>query len=73
MQVFYRPFRQLSRATQRASKASSSLERITDVLDQATDVPDGTEPAPRFRGEFRFDVSIRLQPGTPVLRDVDFL
>ena len=74
MQVFYRPIRQLSRTTQRASKASSSLERITDVLDHVTDVPDGRETAPRFTGEIQFnDVHFEYQPGMPVLRDVDLL
>jgi ABC-type multidrug transport system fused ATPase/permease subunit len=74
MHGFYRPIRQLSRTTQRASKAASSLERITDVLDQVTEVPDGSEEAPRFRGEIRFsDVHFAYQSGTPVLRDVDLL
>jgi ATP-binding cassette subfamily B protein len=74
MQGFYRPIRQLSRTTQRASKAASSLERITDVLDQVTEVPDGPDTAPRFTGEIRFtDVDFAYRPGMPVLRDVDLL
>ncbi len=74
MQVFHRPIRQLSRTTQRASKASSSLERITDVLDHLTDVPDGPNPAPRFRGEISFtDVHFAYKPGRPVLRDIDLV
>jgi ATP-binding cassette subfamily B protein len=74
MHGFYRPLRQLSRTTQRASKAASSLERITDVLDHVTEVPDGTETAPRFGGEIRFaGVHLAYEPGTPVLRDVDLL
>jgi ABC-type multidrug transport system fused ATPase/permease subunit/Ser/Thr protein kinase RdoA (MazF antagonist) len=74
MQGFYRPLRQLSRMTQRASKAASSLERITDVLDRSTDVPDGPEIAPPFFGEIRFDkVDFDYQPGAPVLREVDLL
>jgi ATP-binding cassette, subfamily B, bacterial len=74
MQGFYRPIRLLSRTTQRASKAASSLERITDVLDQVTEVPDGAHEAPRFRGEIRFGgVDFAYQPGTLVLRDVDLL
>jgi ATP-binding cassette, subfamily B, bacterial len=74
MQGFYRPIRQLSRTTQRASKAASSLERITDVLDQVTEVPDGPERAPRFTGEIRFTaVDFAYEPGMPVLRDVDLL
>jgi ATP-binding cassette subfamily B protein len=74
MQGFYRPIRQLSRTTQRASKAASSLERITDVLDQVTEVPDGPETAPRFTGEIRFTaVDFAYEPGMPVLRDVDLL
>jgi ABC-type multidrug transport system fused ATPase/permease subunit len=74
MQGFYRPIRLLSRTTQRASKAASSLERITDVLDQVTEVPDGPHAAPRFSGEIRFaGVDFAYQPGTPVLRDVDLV
>jgi ATP-binding cassette, subfamily B, bacterial len=74
MHGFYRPIRQLSRTTQRASKAASSLERITDVLDQVTEVPDGSEDAPRFRGEIRLsNVHFAYQSGTPVLQDVDLL
>jgi ABC-type multidrug transport system fused ATPase/permease subunit len=74
MQGFYRPIRQLSKTTQRASRAASSLERITDVLDQSTDVPDGPNTAPRFTGEISFaGVDFAYQPGTPVLRDVDLL
>jgi ABC-type multidrug transport system fused ATPase/permease subunit len=74
MQGFYRPIRQLSRTTQRASKAASSLERITNVLDQVTEVPDGPDTAPRFTGEIRFtDVDFAYQSSMPVLRDVDLL
>jgi ATP-binding cassette, subfamily B, bacterial len=74
MQVFYRPIRQLSRTTQRASKASSSLERITDVLDQSTEVSGGPEVAPPFFGEIRFSrVHFDYRPGAPVLRDVDLV
>jgi len=74
MQVFYRPIRQLSRTTQRASKASSSLERITDVLDQVTEVPDGPDTAHRFRGEIRFsEVHFAYQPDTLVLRDINLV
>ena len=74
MQGFYRPLRQLSRMTQRASKAASSLERITDVLDHVTEVPDGPEIAPPFFGEVRFrGVDFDYQPGAPVLRDVDLV
>lgn len=74
MQVFYRPIRQLSRTTQRASKASSSLERITDVLDQSTEVPDGPDVAPEFTGAIRFDgVHFDYRSGTPILRDIDLV
>lgn len=72
MQGFYRPIRQLSRATQRASKAASSLERITDVLDHVTDVPDGHETAPHLAGHIRFaGVGLSYQSDTPVLNDID--
>lgn len=74
MQGFYRPIRQLSRTTQRASKAASSLERITDVLDQATDVPDGADAAPPLWGEIRFsDLDFAYQPGSPVLSNIDLV
>jgi ABC-type multidrug transport system fused ATPase/permease subunit len=72
MQGFYKPIRQLSRATQRASKAASSLERITDVLDHVTEVPDGTDIAPPFTGQICFsNVDFSYQSSTPVLSDID--
>jgi ATP-binding cassette, subfamily B, bacterial len=74
MQGFYRPIRQLSRTTQRASKAASSLERITDVLDQTTEVPDGSRLAPEFVGVVCFDgVQFSYKRGSPVLNGIDFV
>jgi ATP-binding cassette, subfamily B, bacterial len=72
MQAFYRPLRRISRVTQRAAKASTSLERVTDVLDREPDVRDGPALAPRFRDRISFEnVHFSYVPGIPVLRGVD--
>ena len=72
MQGFYRPLRRISRVTQRAAKASTSLERVTSVLEQRPDLPDGAREAPPFRGAIDFEnVDFSYVPGKPVLRGID--
>jgi ABC-type multidrug transport system fused ATPase/permease subunit len=72
MQSFYRPMRRLSRAAERASKASSCVDRITEVLDQEPDIRDGKLKADRLRGAIRFnDVSFAYGDGSETLRHID--
>jgi ABC-type multidrug transport system fused ATPase/permease subunit len=72
MQSFYRPMRRLSRAAERASKASSCVDRITEVLDHEPDIRDGRLDAGRLIGAIRFnDVSFAYDDGTETLRHVN--
>jgi ABC-type multidrug transport system fused ATPase/permease subunit len=72
MQSFYRPMRRLSRAAERASKASSCVDRITEVLNQEPDIRDGRREAGRLCGEVRFEqVSFAYDGGQETLRHID--
>jgi ATP-binding cassette, subfamily B, bacterial len=54
---FYRPLRQAVRSLARVAKASACGERILEVLAREPEIRDlpGAEPAPRLRGEIRFE------------------
>ena len=72
MHGFYRPLRRISRVTERASKAASSLDRVTEVLELQSQLRDGWRQAPRFAGAILFEaVSFGYRPGRSVLHDID--
>lgn len=69
----YKPMRELSKMTDTISKASVGWERIREVLENETQVRDlpGAKPAPRFKGDIKFDrVYFSYNSTQPVLEDL---
>src|SRR5207237_4667878 len=69
----YKPMRELSKMTDKISKASEGWERIREVLENETQVRDlpGAKPAPRFKGDIEFDrVNFSYDSAQPVLEDL---
>ncbi|MBA3619542.1 MAG: ABC transporter ATP-binding protein [Acidothermales bacterium] len=70
----FKPMRDLAKYTGRISKAAASGERVVDLLETEPEIVDAPHavPAPRFRGEVRFEsVSAAYEPGRLALDDVD--
>ncbi|SEF17500.1 ABC transporter ATP-binding protein [Jiangella alba] len=69
----FKPMRDLAKYTGRLAKAAASGERIVDLLETVPDITDAphARPAPRFRGELRFEqVDLDYGTGERALRDV---
>ncbi len=70
----YAPMRALARSTGRFYRAEIGAERVVEILREDKEVDDipGARPAPRFRGEIRFDnVSFGYEASRRVLEGID--
>lgn len=72
---FFKPVQDLAKMTNSVSQTAVGVDRIRAILDTDMMIPEkpgGITPA-SLRGEIRFEhVAFGYEPGTPVLRDVNF-
>ncbi|HEX9754894.1 MAG TPA: ABC transporter ATP-binding protein [Gemmatimonadales bacterium] len=76
LRTFNRPLRRVSRMAERAARGATAGERVLELLGEEPDVKDraGAVPAPRFRGEIRFEgVSFSHRRRVSALRNVNLL
>jgi ATP-binding cassette, subfamily B, bacterial len=71
LRTFNRPLRRVSRLAERSARGVVAAERVLEMLTVRPEVTDrpGAVPAPRFRGEIRFDAVAFRQRGRAVLHD----
>jgi ATP-binding cassette subfamily B protein len=72
--VFYRPLDKVAAVVETYPKGIAGFRRYLELLSIAPDIADrpGARPAPRLRGEVRFEgVTFGYDPARPVLREVD--
>ena len=71
----FKPMRDIAKYTGRLAKAAASGERIVDLLDTEAEVTDSpsAKPAPRFRGDVRFEDVTVAYDGRPILSGIDFV
>lgn len=75
LKTAFKPMRDLAKYTGRIARAAASGERVVELLDTEIEITDrpGARPAPRLRGDVRFEgVSFAYEPGARLaLVDLD--